>query len=332
MPSAGWKLFRNGLQDLDRDWRHVRWPWDEIRNSPSISHPVLRLDGRNFWILGEAPGQFWPEKKQELQKSFRDVAEALAQSNNFELSSLRSVHFLHTGKNGLIPLGAFVGSVTNASIEVIELVEGIPESFLNIPDLPDGVLTISVEFRQRPPNLDLIELQISFNSPGSAWEALRCHGLNLPILVVNRLLDRRISAFHTLNIKTNHSFARWQIEIGEFHDRIAFDLDGTLVSSWGANRKVVKLAVASKRLGYNPIIVTRNQGDIQAILHKASIPEDIFEEIFQVSPNESKSKYLSSTSVLIDDEFGQRFDVSLSNITALSPDQIDFLRLRSSQP
>lgn len=331
MPSAGWKYFRNGLQDLDRDWMYDRWPWDQTRSSASMSQPVVRLDGRKFWISGETPGMFWPEKKQKLQNRFRDIAEALAQANNFDLSSLRSIHFLNTGKNGLLPLGAFLGSVANASMEVIELVQGIPESFLNIADLPDGVLTISVEFRQRPPSSDLIELHISFNRPGREWEALRCHGLNLPILVVNRLLDRRISVFHTLNIRTNHSFARWHIEIGEIHDAIAFDLDGTLVSSWGANRKVVKLAITSKRLGYNPFIVTRNQGDIQAILHEASIPESIFDEIVQVSPNESKSKYLSSTAVLIDDEFGQRFDVSLSNITALSPDQIDFLSLSRQQ-
>jgi hypothetical protein len=168
--------------------------------------------------------------------------------------------------------------------------------------------------------------RITLNRVGQHWEAQRAIGKNIPLLSVLSALDRAVATRTfvppELVIPSNKGETlRYDI----FPRRVVFDLDGTLVWRGEPIVQMVQLALTFSRDGIPLEILTRNPGNIRAVLGDAGVPTEIFSNFTQLLHGEKKSKYIEAGSIFFDDEFHQRLEVSEAlGIPVMSVDQVDF--------
>jgi hypothetical protein len=168
--------------------------------------------------------------------------------------------------------------------------------------------------------------RITLNRVGQHWEAQRAIGKNIPLLSVLSALDRVVATRTFVQsefvIPSNKGETlRYDI----FPRRVVFDLDGTLVWRGEPIVQMVQLALTFSRDGIPLEILTRNPGNIRAVLGDAGVPKEIFCNFTQLLHGEKKSKYIKAGSIFFDDEFHQRLEVSEAlGIPVMSVDQVDF--------
>jgi len=168
--------------------------------------------------------------------------------------------------------------------------------------------------------------RITLNRAGQHWEAQRAIGKNIPLLSVLAALGRTVSARtfvppEFVMLGKDAETLRYDLA----PRRVVFDLDGTLVWRGKPIIEMVQLALTFSRDGIPVEILTRNPGNIHAILGDAGVPTEIFSRFTQLLHGEKKSNYIEAGSIFFDDEFHQRLEVSEAlGVPVMSVDQVDF--------
>lgn len=163
------------------------------------------------------------------------------------------------------------------------------------------------------------------------WINYRALGINLPLILIQNLLKRKIKTHYFVEPK-DVGFDKSSIKpVYKFNfDTVYFDLDETLIWKGKPLKDIVELLVALlNQKKYSLKLLTRHELSIQDTLSKTGISESYFEEIIHVLPTQKKSSFITeNNSIFIDNEFPQRLDVHLNcKIPVLDLYQIDFLHI-----
>ena len=171
-----------------------------------------------------------------------------------------------------------------------------------------------------------LSVQANVNKYFSHWEYYRAVGINIPLIIIQNLLRRKIKTYKFVNC--SDFVYREDISSPVFvldFDTIYFDLDETLVWNRKPIIEIVDFLHKQREKGIILNLITRHTYDVSETLNKIGLKVELFKKIIVVKPHELKSSYISGNSILIDNEFPQRLDVRLkSGIPVLDLDQVDF--------
>lgn len=174
----------------------------------------------------------------------------------------------------------------------------------------------------RSGNIDLNE-----NIIHSGWMILRSIGINIPLIIVQNLLKRKIKTFYFLNAnQISYDEQSNKIKYKFSFDCLYFDLDETLIWKGIPNKNLIKLLILFHKEKFSIKLITRHKLSIYDTLNKIGLDENFFDEIIKITAGQKKSSFIRGNSVFIDNEFPERLDVLLNcSIPALDLDQIDFI-------
>jgi hypothetical protein len=191
--------------------------------------------------------------------------------------------------------------------------------------IQDCIFTINVESVKN-------ELKISWNISKykESWEIYRSVGVNIPLIIIQNLLERKVSTFlfiepELINIENEYSIS-YKLDPNKYY----FDLDETLVCREKPIKKVIEYLLFLSNQEEEIILITRHIHDINETLKKINIEPSIFSKIIKVEKNQKKSEFIKpySNSLFIDNEFPERLDVMRKcKIPVLDLDQIDFINV-----
>ncbi len=159
------------------------------------------------------------------------------------------------------------------------------------------------------------------------WSCYRATGINVPLIIVQNLLKRKIKTFYFvepeyINFDISKKYPRYNFNF----DKIYFDLDETLMWKGQAMLETIGWLKWFQKNQYSLVLITRHEHCIITALANIGLSEQDFVETIRVYPEQKKSSFISGSSIFIDNEFPQRLDVHLnSKIPSLDVDQIDFL-------
>jgi len=163
------------------------------------------------------------------------------------------------------------------------------------------------------------------------FELLRSVGINIPLILVQNMLERNIVTHYFVDKeKIFYDELNNSISIDYSTSRIYIDLDETLIWSH-VNMPIIEMVNFLNNLYHNKFLitlVTRHKKSIPKTLSSVSIDINIFDDIISVHSSQDKSQFIENDGIFIDNEFPERLDVrTKKNITVLDLDQIDFLRI-----
>lgn len=171
-------------------------------------------------------------------------------------------------------------------------------------------------------------IEVSNNMYYKEFETYRASGINIPLVIVQKLYNRKVKTFKFISqmktsVDNKPSFS------GEF-DTIYFDLDETLMWSESETEiaEMIQFLKIALSKGYTIKLLTRHEKPINESLNKIGLQPALFSEIIKVEIDELKSSFVIGKSIFIDNEFPQRYDVNFSaGIPSFDLDQIDFINL-----
>jgi hypothetical protein len=156
----------------------------------------------------------------------------------------------------------------------------------------------------------------------------RSYGINVPLMLIQDYLGRKLKVIDNQEFLKNKLVGRrWlEIEFNHFTSSIYVDLDGTLISGNNVNTKVLALIYIMNSIGLEVYLITRHKIDPLVTLGNNRIKESIFKGIIHITDGSLKSNYISSSSILIDNEFPERYDsYTNKNILAIDVDFVDLV-------
>ena len=173
-------------------------------------------------------------------------------------------------------------------------------------------------------NKNLIQT-FKVNTFQNNWMLSRSIGINIPLILIQNLLNRKIKTFYFLkpsHILNNNNHIRYKFDFRFVY----FDLDETLVWNNKPLKQLINLLIAFHNFKHPIILITRHKFNISDTLQKIGIDKSFFEKIIKVNINQKKSSFIKDNSLFFDNEFPERLDVHLNcDIPALDLDQIDFI-------
>jgi carbamoylphosphate synthase large subunit len=142
--------------------------------------------------------------------------------------------------------------------------------------------------------------------------------MNLDVDIILNNLDLEIDRALVSKFNLNYDY-----------DTIYIDFDDTIIVNESVNLEAIKFIYQSKNLGKSINIITRHKKNLEESLSKFFISRSIFDQIFVIKDDESKSDYIKSkNSIFIDDSFRERKDVfEKSKIPVFGIDAIECLLL-----
>lgn len=212
-------------------------------------------------------------------------------------------------------------SVTVLDPELVRELESLKPIFSSTSDKKNILVSIQIE------NNSNADPKIFLDKLYSHWEVYRAFGINVPLLMVQNLLKRKVNTYHftdsrDVRISSNNSTARYTFN----YDAVYFDLDETLVWNDKAIEEVIAFMHRQIEHGKTPKLITRHTHDVASTLNKIGLSTSDFDQVIVVKPGEFKSCFILERSIFIDNEFPQRMDVRKNcGIPVLDLDQIDFI-------
>ena len=172
---------------------------------------------------------------------------------------------------------------------------------------------------------------INFNQINSYWLLYRAVGINIPLILVQNLLQRKVKTYYFVDQKYIKYDKLSHLPYFNFaFKNFYFDLDETLICLGNPIKDLVELLIRvyeKKKVCLR--LITRHKFSINDSLKQIGLSQDFFEEIIPVLPHQKKSSFIKSNSIFIDNEFPERLDIHLNcKIPSLDLDQIDFLKIR----
>ncbi|WP_235012681.1 hypothetical protein [Spiribacter roseus] len=166
------------------------------------------------------------------------------------------------------------------------------------------------------------------NTSSSVWRLYRLIGINIPLLLVQVALGRRVKTVPMVDQEDITLIDGCPKYVLEEKGTFWFDLDETLICRDLAVTDVVQLCCRLRKNGKKVNLLTRHAKDIDATLKLIGLNYRDFGEVVRVGPSEKKSSYVLPEDVFIDNEYPQRLDVRLNcKAMVLDLDQIDFIRI-----
>lgn len=137
-------------------------------------------------------------------------------------------------------------------------------------------------------------------------------GINLPELtIMNEICDNLKIIKNNLKIETDRSLQTKQ-KVNIKFKYVYIDLDDTIIINNKINENIIELIFNFINRNKKIILISRHKKNINKTLKKFKI-NHLFDKIIHIKNNEKKSKYIKNkNSVLIDDSFSERLDVSIN--------------------
>lgn len=172
-----------------------------------------------------------------------------------------------------------------------------------------------------------IEAQVEMGRIKSYWPMFRASGINIPLILVQNLLRRKIQTTYLVNPEEiEFDLVNMKpLYIGEYED-IYIDLDETLIWDGIPLEYTIDFLLSQKNNRRRIKLITRHKSPIAETLQRIGLCEGYFDEIIHVPPHEKKSSFIKGKALFIDNEFPERLDVRNNcNIPVFDVDQLDFL-------
>ena len=169
--------------------------------------------------------------------------------------------------------------------------------------------------------------KINLNMASKRWEIARSIGINIPLIIVQNLMQRDIKTFYFIDEKII-SFDDYpkSIKYNFNFKKLYFDLDETLIWENIPNKNIMEYFLKFYKAKIPIKLITRHKYSIKDTLKKINLNEKYFEEIIKILPHQKKSSFIKENAIFIDNEFPERLDVLLNcNIPSLDLDQFDFI-------
>ena len=228
---------------------------------------------------------------------------------------------------------SFVGGTVVCHLDnSIRLVNSALHNILRIPDflaetdytLKNNLISLKISVN---PDDGMLNVDVGVNKFKPYWSMYRASGINMPLILVQNLLKRKIYTTYFVNpeeIKFD-SIAMTSCYIGSY-DIIYIDLDETLIWKEIPLEYTINFLSSQKRYKRPIKLITRHKLPISETLQRIGLSEDYFDEIIRVLPHEKKSSFIEGNALFIDNEFPERLDVRVNcNIPVFDVDQLDFL-------
>jgi len=242
-----------------------------------------------------------------------------------------SIDFLQDFEGKTNFIGGIAGDVVsgNKNFKLIDLPfhQNIQANFIGKSDLSLGSNMVFALKITRISNNSSLVSHLEVNKMRPHWDHYRAAGINIPLVLIQNLLNRKIKTFYFvapehITFSTSDQYPKYNFKF----DTVYFDLDDTLI--WKGKPISEAIEWLNKFQGNNIslILITRHKRCVKTALAKIGLSEEVFEKVIRVYPEQKKSSFISGKSIFIDNEFPQRLDVHLKcKIPVLDVDQIDFL-------
>ncbi|MCA2450170.1 hypothetical protein LAZ44_09715 [Vibrio alginolyticus] len=190
-----------------------------------------------------------------------------------------------------------------------------------IKQLEDSIRTIPCNQLVRVEvKKDSFEFDVSQELEANELRILRACGINLALVIIQNLYERKVSTFKFVD-------AKYLDEYKDF-DRIYFDLDETLIWEEEAITETISLLERLNEKNAELYLITRHKKVVKDTLKKINVNFNLFKEIIVVQDGDKKSSFVEGSGIFIDNEFPERLDVMKNtNLIALDIDQIEFLNV-----
>jgi hypothetical protein len=172
-----------------------------------------------------------------------------------------------------------------------------------------------------------LKINYYINTMNKRFELYRAYGVNIPLLLVQSLLKRKIGVTFMVNPSNIIEIdGRYKYTFSQ--SCYVFDLDETLICKGIPIYELVNFVKKLKSMGYRVELLTRHTFHILDTLKSIGLYEKDFDLIQKVEIEEKKSSFIKRTSIFVDNEFPQRKDVrERVGCNVLDLDQIDFLNI-----
>ena len=169
-------------------------------------------------------------------------------------------------------------------------------------------------------------IEVHTNLASAAWQAYRSVGINIPLLLIQVWLGRKVSTYPMVDrsdlVLADTSYG-YNLEGKEV---FWFDLDETLICRGKSVVDIVQLLHWLTKAGKTINLLTRHESDISATLARIGMTTRDFNEIVKVDTDKKKSSWVHASHVFIDNEYPQRIDVRKnSGAMVMDLDQVEFI-------
>ena len=239
-------------------------------------------------------------------------------------NSFITIDFLVDYEEDLIFLGALEDN--NTIINTLRTERGqILRSFFlkaiikEVKIVPNSLITLECRISGNE-----IIIHYFTNKVTTRFELYRAYGINIPLLIVQSLLKRKVRVTLMVDasciINVDESFG-YNFESNHY----IFDLDETLICRGKPIHEIINFLYRLKSKGNIIDLLTKHTHHIPTTLKSIGLDETDFNYIKNIEIGDKKSTHIGPGSIFIDNEFPQRYDVRVnSNCNVLDLNQIDF--------
>lgn len=154
----------------------------------------------------------------------------------------------------------------------------------------------------------------------------RAHGINLPLMAIHDFMGRDVIPLPMNHVEMIDRCLTTRVELKASYDHVYVDLDDTLIIDGCAVPKVVAFLYQCAGEGKRIYLLTRHAGNPADALKRARIGIELFDGVFHLKADESKSSYIQGAAIFIDNHFIERHEVfSATGIPVLDVDTISLL-------
>jgi hypothetical protein len=143
-----------------------------------------------------------------------------------------------------------------------------------------------------------------------ALEVARLFGINVPLILVQELMNRRV---RTIKLLDDNLVNYKELKVEVKASQIYIDLDETLIWDGEVVKITKKLYDKFQKKNAKITLITRHKKNVLKTLSLIDMSNDDFDNIIVVQDHELKSTYIPKNALFIDNEFPQRIDVRLNS-------------------
>jgi hypothetical protein len=168
-------------------------------------------------------------------------------------------------------------------------------------------------------------LEVAARHAGSS-SLFRAKGVNFPALTLYDHFDIDVVILeNNYSVKLDRALSS-KFEIDIAYENLYVDYDDCLICNAKVNTSALALIFQAISLGKNVFLITRHAGDLSHSLQGYRL-NNIFDKVIHITNGDPKSKYIiNRKSILIDDSFGERLEVSKTlGIAVFSTDMVSAL-------
>lgn len=169
-------------------------------------------------------------------------------------------------------------------------------------------------------------IELHTNLVSAAWQTYRSVGINIPLLLIQVRLGRKVSTYPMVDLSDlmmADNLCSYNLEAKKV---FWFDLDETLICRGMPVVEIIQFLRWLSSAGKTVKLLTRHTSDISATLARIGMSACDFSEVVKVDIDQKKSSWVHASHVFIDNEYPQRIDVRKnSGAMVMDLDQVEFI-------